>query len=74
MKRKLGDTRFFKVPYSFSSEGRVFYEDEIYKAEYMQWTEDELSVYLYAENGYFNFTPELFERVVKGWKLEEVAK
>ncbi|SFH68832.1 hypothetical protein SAMN04489868_11257 [Pisciglobus halotolerans] len=31
-------------------------------------------VSIFAENGYFNFTPELFERVIVGWELIEVKE
>ena len=76
MKYSIGTIRRFKVPYDMKSEGRVFYEKETYEAHYKEgWFNDGgLSVHLYAENGYFNFTDELFERVIVGWGLEEVTE
>ena len=74
---EVGTIRKFKVPYSMESEGRVFYENEIYEAHYKEgWQGVQeggaLTVSFFAENGYFNFTDELFERVIKGWDLVEV--
>lgn len=76
MKYNIGTIRRFKVPYDMESEGRRFYEKEIYEAHYKEgWFNDGgLSVHLYAENGYFNFTDELFERVIVGWGLMEVTE
>ena len=76
MKLNVGTVRKFKVPYDMESEGRVFYEKEIYEAHYKEgWFDDDsLTVHFYAENGYFNFTDELFERVIVGWGLMEVTE
>lgn len=76
MNISVGTVRKFKVPYDMASEGRVFYEKETYEAHYKEgWFKDGgLSVHFYAENGYFNFTDELFDRVIKGWELVEVTE
>lgn len=70
--------RNFKFPRNCSSEGRVFYKDTVYEAHYVEvdtrfphgWVE----VRFYAENGYFNFTEELFDRVIDVWELIEVGE
>ena len=74
MKYKLGTVRKFKTEESFEAEGRRFYEGEVYEAKYEKWDKNSLMVSIFAENGYFNFTPELFERVIVGWELIEVKE
>jgi len=64
-------TRRFKVKESMESEGRKFYKGETYEAIYKKWDEETIQVSLFAENGYFNFSDELFERVIVAWELEE---
>lgn len=71
---KAKDERYFTTKEGFEAEGRVFYAGEVYTARYEQWDKDTLSVNFFAENGYFNFTSELFERVIVGWELVEVDK
>lgn len=63
--------RKFKCTTSFESENRFFYEGFTYYArEYLI----DNKVTLIADNGSFNFTKELFEDIVRDWKvvLEEV--
>lgn len=72
MKYPVGTIRRFKVKEGFAAEGRKFYSECTYEAKYKQWDVSSLNVTLFAENGYFNFTPELFERVIKAWELEEL--
>lgn len=74
MTYEVGSVRKFKVADSFQAEGRLFYDTEVYEAHYKEgWEEDQLSVEFHAENGYFNFTDELFERVIVGWELVEIT-
>lgn len=72
----LVNVRKFKFPRTSVSEGRIFYKDRDYEAHYVEvgdgvangWVE----VRFYAENGYFNFTEDLFDKVIDEWELEDV--
>lgn len=55
--------RHFKALDGFKSEGRIFKKGEIYTAHFRG---DKYT--LVAENGEFNFTPELMNRVAEEWK------
>lgn len=74
MRYKLVTVRKFKTKESFEVEGRRFYEGKVYEAKYEKWDKNSLMVSIFAENGYFNFTPKFFERVIIEWELIEVEE
>ncbi len=55
--------RYFEALDNFESEGRIFKKGEVYTAYFRE------NMYtLVAENGEFNFTTNLMDRVAEEWK------
>ncbi|EAF0862733.1 hypothetical protein CFF26_06125 [Listeria monocytogenes] len=67
----MSENRTFKALLDFESEGRIFIKDNLYTAFYRNG-----KYTLVAENGEFNFSLELMDRVIAAWKssFAEVTK
>ncbi|MBC2267693.1 hypothetical protein HCB38_07695 [Listeria sp. FSL L7-0083] len=67
----MSENRTFKALLDFESEGRIFIKDNLYTAFYRNG-----KYTLVAENGEFNFSLELMDRVAVAWKSSfvEVAE